>query len=53
MVKAKILITTVKPGGKALEMTFFKKLPLILYLLGSNASIKEGIPIVTTLIKLS
>ena len=39
--------------GKDFEITFFKKLPLILSLLGSNASIKDGIPIVTTLIKVN
>ena len=49
----KILITAVNPVGKAFDIIFFKKLPLILSLLGSKANIKEGIPIVTKLIKLS
>ena len=49
---AKILIIVVKAVGIDLDITFFKKFPRILSLLGSNASIKDGIPIVTTPIKL-
>ena len=48
----KMLIIVVRAVGIAFEIIFFKKLPCILSLLGSKASINEGIPIVTTLIKL-
>ena len=50
IVKAKIVITFVIAVGKAFATTFCKNLPLILSLLGSNANINEGIPIVVTLI---
>lgn len=50
---ANIFIATVSPVGNAFDITFFKKYPFILSLFGSNASINDGIPIVTTLIKLN
>ena len=48
-----IFITITKAGGAAFFKTFTRKLPSTLSLLGSKASIKEGIPIVTTLDKVS
>ena len=44
------LITIEIPPGKALFIILCKKLPLILSLFGSSAKIKEGIPIVSTLV---
>jgi hypothetical protein len=45
-----MFITVVIPDGKALLITFFKKLPFTLSLLGSSANTNAGIPIVITLI---
>ena len=53
IVSAKMLATTHRAVGKALDITLCKKFPLIFSLLGSSAKTKEGIPIVTKLIKLS
>ena len=53
IVIAKIFVVTHKAVGSDFEITFFKKLPFIRSLLGSNAKTNEGIPIVTVLIKLS
>lgn len=53
IVNITILRIEVNAGGMALLITLCRKCPFILSLLGSNASKKEGIPIVTILIKLS
>ena len=49
----KILIATQSPEGNAFEITCLKKFPLTLSLFGSKAKINDGIPIVTTLIRLN
>ena len=48
-----IFITITKAGGADFFKTLIRKLPSTLSLLGSNASINEGIPIVTTLDKVN
>ena len=46
-------ITIVSPPGIDFFNTFIKKLPYTLFLFGSKANIKDGMPIVTELTKLS
>ena len=48
-----ILITIVNAAGNALLITLVKKFPLTILWFGSKASTKEGIPIVTVLVKVS
>ena len=50
---ATIFKTIVNDVGKDRLKTLIRKLPLILSLLGSKAKIKEGIPIVKTLVKVN
>lgn len=51
MVISIIFPTIVIEEGKDFPSMFIKKFPLILSLFGSKASIKEGIPIVTMLVR--
>ena len=53
MASATILNTIVIAPGIDLHMTFTMYLPLIRSLLGSNAKMREGAPIVNALIKVS
>lgn len=53
IVNDNIFIATVIPVGIALDIIFFKNLPLIFSLLGSNANKNEGMPIVIAPIKLN
>ena len=49
----KTLATIVSAAGRDLLITFGKKCPVTLSLLGSSAKMNDGIPIVTTLVKVS
>ena len=53
IVIANIFVVTHNAVGNDFDITFFKKLPFIRSLLGSNAKTNEGMPIVTVLIKLN
>lgn len=48
-----MFIATVIPVGIDLDITFLKKFPLTLSLLGSKAKIKDGMPIVIALINVN
>lgn len=47
------LKTTVKAAGRLLPITFIRKLPLTMSVLGSNARMNDGIPIVNVVISVS
>ena len=53
IVNIAIAIITILAVGRDFEIIFLKNLPLTRSLLGSNANIKDGIPMVTTLIKVN
>jgi len=47
------LNTTVSAAGTLLPITFIKKFPLTISVLGSNARMNDGIPMVNVVIKVS